>query len=182
MPTQVVSDWSICLGVMPWAAKLLRKTVRIRSGLKKPIPQRPTTPLKASSMPTIVLRRHRGSKNSSERLPSFGPSPTSSVPSAARAATAFQRSGSFSRLRMTMASRAGRAPTTNIARHALPIAPLLSSLPRKMFRTAAVMLPRDESIWTQPRARGRARSGMASATRAMPTANSPPTPRPVRNR
>ena len=46
----------------------------------------------------------------------------------------------------------------------------------------AVMLPKAERACSQPRAKGRARSGMTSATRATPTANSPPTPSPVRKR
>ena len=51
-----------------------------------------------------------------------------------------------------------------------------------MLATAASMLPPADSAWSHPRAKGLAWSDMTSATRETPTANWPPTPRPVRNR
>jgi hypothetical protein len=44
------------------------------------------------------------------------------------------------------------------------------------------MFPTAERACSHPSANGRARSGMTSATSATPTANWPPTPRPVRKR
>ena len=51
-----------------------------------------------------------------------------------------------------------------------------------MLMPAAVMFPTADSAWSNPKAKGRARSGMTSATSDTPTANSPPTPSPVKKR
>jgi hypothetical protein len=53
---------------------------------------------------------------------------------------------------------------------------------KAMLTNAALTLPTAERACSQPRAWERAFSGMTSATRATPTANSPPTPSPVRKR
>ena len=45
-----------------------------------------------------------------------------------------------------------------------------------------ITLPNADSACSNPNAKGRARLGITSATSATPTANSPPTPRPVMNR
>ena len=51
-----------------------------------------------------------------------------------------------------------------------------------MLIRAALMLPTADRTCSTPRQYGRARSGITSATSATPTANSPPTPMPVRKR
>ena len=71
---------------------------------------------------------------------------------------------------------------TNITRQALAMAPACSSAPSMIPMRAAIMLPIVEAACTHPSANGRARSGSDSATSATPTANWPPTPRPVRKR
>ena len=45
-----------------------------------------------------------------------------------------------------------------------------------------MIAPTEENAWTSPRANGRARAGMVSATRATPAAYSPPMPMPQRKR
>ena len=124
-----------------------------RSKLKKPMPQRPTTPAKASTMPTIVFRRQRGSPKSSASEPSCGlPSPSSSSSRAA----AFQRSGSLSRRKIGIDEQGGdqSRPGTSPARR-WRSRPISSSLPSTMLITAASMLPTAESAWSQPSAIGR---------------------------
>ena len=54
--------------------------------------------------------------------------------------------------------------------------------PAKIPVNAATMFPTLEQACTAPSAYGRARAGVSSATKATPTANWPPTPRPHRNR
>ena len=95
-----------------------------------------------------------------------------------------QRSGSLSLRRTRQGQEGWQGADTNMQRHGFhsPSIPDVSSGARPMLTRAAVMLPKAEQACSQPRAWGRARSGITSATRATPTANSPPTPRPVRNR
>jgi hypothetical protein len=123
-------------------------------------------------MPTIACLRQRGSVNSSPIEPRRSP----------LLAAFCQLSGSLSRRNTRIASSAGSVPTTNMARQALPTVPLCSSCPSTMPMSAAIMLPIVDAACTQPSANGRAAAGTDSATSATPTANCPPTPRPVRNR
>jgi hypothetical protein len=84
-----------------------------------------------------------------------------------------------------MAKKAGSAPTMNMIRHGFqpsPSMPSPSAMPKLILIMAAVILPTAESVCNQPSACARARSGMTSATSATPTANSPPTPKPVKKR
>ena len=67
-------------------------------------------------------------------------------------------------------------------RHALAIVPDDSSCPSPIPMMPASMLPQVDVACSQPSANGRARSGTDSATSATPTANWPPTPRPVMKR
>ena len=71
IPFQVVSLPAISCAEKPCPWKCFRKTRSTRSKLKKPMPHRPTTPENASSMPTMVLCRHRGSPKSSASEPSL---------------------------------------------------------------------------------------------------------------
>ncbi len=83
---------------------------------------------------------------------------------------------------MTSTRRAGTVPITNMMRHDSWTVPARTMTASVIPTRAAVTLPSAERAWSQPSANGLARSGMVSATSDTPTANCPPTPRPVRNR
>ena len=160
--------------VLNSVSNVLRKTDRFKSILKNPIPHSPMTPEAAIINPTIAFFRQRRSPNNSPYEPScrFNCSPE----------TACHCSGSFRRRRIRIANNAGTAPITNIIRQALPTAPRSSRSDSTRLMIAAVMFPTADKACSSPNANGRARTGITSATRATPTANSPPTPKPVRNR
>ena len=104
MPIQMVVLPASSAPVRPWARKVFSSTGRSRSKLKKPMPHSPTTPAKASSMPTMELRLQRGSREEvreGAHLLLFG----------ARACS--QDSGSFSFLKTNSARGAGTAPARN---------------------------------------------------------------------
>ena len=108
MPIQMVVLPARAAPVKPCSRKVFSSTGRSRSKLKKPMPHSPTTPEKASSMPTMELRLQRGSVNRSANDPIFFFS-----------ARAFSHdSGSFSFLKTTSARGAGSAPTRNSQRQA----------------------------------------------------------------
>ncbi len=113
MPVHIVFLPAITLSDSPCARNVLSSTELSRSKLKNPMPHKPTTPEKASAIPTSVLRRHRGSVNNSVMDPSL-------TLCAALSALAFcHASGSFNRRMMTTTSNAGRAPMMNIMRQEL---------------------------------------------------------------
>src|SRR5258706_15877588 len=71
IPVQVVFFAAITDSGRPCARKVFSSTQLKKSKLKKPMPHRPTTPAKASVIPTSVFFRQRGVVNSSGIEPSF---------------------------------------------------------------------------------------------------------------
>ena len=93
-------------------------------------------------MPTSELRRQRGVPSNSRKLPIVFFASLSRC----------HCSGSLSLRNTRMASSAGSAPTMNMMRQELAMAPDCSNRPSTMPVNAAVMLPTAESACSSPSA------------------------------
>ena len=92
-----------------------------------------------------------------------------------------QRSGSFTRARMSTTSRLGITPNQKRTRQPA-VWPMVVWGPIIRLNPDPMIAPTEENAWTSPSANGRARAGMVSATRATPAAYSPPIPIPQKKR
>jgi len=90
-------------------------------------------------------------------------------------------SGSCTRIRISTTSRLGITPNQKRTRHPA-VWPKVVWGPTSRLSPDPMIAPTEENAWTSPRANGRARAGMVSATSATPTAYSPPMPIPHRKR